>query len=227
MRFAGEGARLAAGAAVAALLIGAFFGKLAFALAALGALGVLLFFRDPERSGLADPSAVYSPADGRVVFAEAGARPHRFAPGSTVKISIFMSPLDVHVNRSPLEATVERIDHRRGRFTGAYRQDAGDVNESNSLLLRTPSGAEVVVVQIAGWLARRIVCRVQPPVRLSRGQRFGLIMFGSRVDVYLPPQARLAVREGETVRAGQTTLAWLDAAGAPEGPGESDESQAA
>ena len=179
---------------------------------ALLALGALLFFRDPERSAPADPSAVVSPADGRVVVAAGGADPHRFSNGSTVKIAIFMSPLDVHVNRSPVTGSLEKADHRSGQFGAAYRADAGDINESNSLLLRTAAGAEVVVVQIAGWLARRIICRVRPPARLRRGERFGLIMFGSRVDVYLPPNARLAVKVGQTVRAGQTTLAYLESA---------------
>ena len=214
MKFAREGAKVAGVAAVAALGIGALFGLLALGAGVLAAAAVLLFFRDPERTAPADPSAVVSPADGRVVFAEAGAPPHRFAPGSTTKVAIFMSPLDVHVNRSPIDAMLEKVDHRPGRFGAAYRSDAGDINESNSLLLRTATGTEVVVVQIAGWLARRIVCRVRPPLHLSRGERFGLIMFGSRVDVYLPPGARLAVRSGETVRAGQTTLAWLEATGA-------------
>ena len=116
----------------------------------------------------------------------------------------------MHVNRAPIEAEVEKVDHRAGRFGAAYRSDADQINESNSLLLRTAGGAEVVVVQIAGWLARRIVCRVRPPVHLSRGERFGLIMFGSRVDVYMPPGARLAVKTGQMVKAGETTLAWLD-----------------
>ncbi len=210
MKFASEGATVATIAAVVAVAMGLAFGVVALGVGAAVALGVLLFFRDPERMPPADPSAVVSPADGRVVFAEAGAPSHRFAPGSTVKVAIFMSPLDVHVNRSPIDAALEKVDHRPGRFGGAYRADAGDVNESNSLLMRTDAGAEVVVVQIAGWLARRIICRVRPPARLARGERFGLIMFGSRVDVYLPPGARLAVKVGETVRAGQTTLAWFD-----------------
>lgn len=225
MKFAREGARVAGVAAVAALVVGAVAGPAAFGVAAALALGVLLFFRDPERSPqAADPMAVVSPADGRVVFAEENASPHRFAPGSTVKVAIFMSPLDVHVNRSPLDAVVEKADHRPGQFGAAYRSDAGDINESHSLLLRTRSGAEVVVVQIAGWLARRIICHVHPPAQLSRGERFGLIMFGSRVDVYLPPGTRLAVRTGQTVRAGRTTLAWLEAADAN---GDAHETQAA
>jgi len=214
VKFAREGATVAGVAAVAALVVGALFGLIALTVGVLLAVAVLMFFRDPERTAPADPSAVVSPADGRVVFAEANAQPHRFAPGSTVKVAIFMSPLDVHVNRSPVDGMLEKVDHRPGRFGAAYRADAGDINESNSLLLRTAAGAEVVVVQIAGWLARRIICRVRPPVHLSRGERFGLIMFGSRVDVYLPPGARLAVKSGERVRAGQTTLAWLEATGA-------------
>jgi phosphatidylserine decarboxylase len=217
LKFAREGATVAAIAAAVAVAIGAVFGVIAFTVGALLAIGVLLFFRDPERSGPSDPSVVLSPADGRVVYAQAGAPAHRFSPGSTVKIAIFMSPLDVHVNRSPVDGMLEKVEHRRGRFAAAYREDAGDINESNSLLLRTAAGAEVVVVQIAGWLARRIVCRVNAPRALARGERFGLIMFGSRVDVYLPPGARLAVRPGETVRAGSTVLAWLDADGSGEG----------
>ncbi|HEY2774066.1 MAG TPA: phosphatidylserine decarboxylase [Candidatus Binatia bacterium] len=219
MKFASEGTMVAGIAAAVAVVAGLLFGAVVFGIAAALALGVLLFFRDPERQAPQDPAAVVSPADGRVVFAETGASPHRFAPGSTVKVAIFMSPLDVHVNRSPLAATVEKIEHKPGRFGAAYKSDADAINESSSMLLRTAAGAEVVVVQIAGFLARRIVNRMRPRAQLSRAERFGLIMFGSRVDVYLPPQARLAVRPGETVRAGQTTLAWLDAtAGAIDEP---------
>ncbi len=216
MKFAKEGATVVAVAAAAAVAIGVLFGALAFAAGVALAIGVLLFFRDPERTGADDPLAVLSPADGRVVFAAGDAAAHRFAPASTVKVAIFMSPLDVHVNRSPVEATVERVEHRPGRFAAAYREDAGDINESSSMLLRAAGGAEVVVVQIAGWLARRIICRVRPPARLARGERFGLIMFGSRVDVYLPKGARLAVKPGDTVRAGQTTIGWIDAGGSGE-----------
>jgi len=220
VKFAAEGRTVATIAAAAAVAAGAVAaaslsitcGIAVFVVAALLAVGVLLFFRDPDRTAPNDPSAVVSPADGRVVFAESGAPPHRFSNGSNVKIAIFMSPLDVHVNRSPVAASLVKADHRSGKFGAAYRSDAGDINESNSLLLRTAAGAEVVVVQIAGWLARRIICRVEPPARLARGERFGLIMFGSRVDVYLPPEARLAVKVGQTVRAGQTTLAHLESA---------------
>ena len=221
MKFASEGrtvATIAGGAALVAgsaaiIFAGLVPGTIVLVAGTLLAAGVLLFFRDPERDAPPDMSSVVSPADGRVVVAEAGAPAHRFASGSTTKIAIFMSPLDVHVNRSPVTGTLEKADHRSGKFGAAYRMDAGDINESNSLLLRTAAGAEVVVVQIAGWLARRIICRVRPPARLARGERFGLIMFGSRVDVYLPPEAKIAVKVGEMVRAGQTTLAHLESAG--------------
>jgi phosphatidylserine decarboxylase len=225
VKFASEGYRVAGIAAAVAVLLGIFFGKAALLAGAVFAVGVLLFFRDPEREAAADATAVLSPADGRVVYAEAGTKPHRFAPEANVKIAIFMSPLDVHVNRSPLDATVEKVEHRPGKFGAAYRSDADEINESTSMLLRTASGAAVVVVQIAGFLARRIICRVQPPTRLAKAERFGLIMIGSRVDVYLPPHARLAVKPGQTVRAGLTVLAWLDSSAAR--IGDRDESQAA
>jgi phosphatidylserine decarboxylase len=218
MKFATEGTRVAGIAFAVAVIIGLLSGWLAFVGAAIAALGVLLFFRDPERIAPSDLTAVISPADGKVVFADSGASPHRFAPDNNVKIAIFMSPLDVHVNRSPVEGDVEKVEHRPGQFGAAYRADADQINESNSLLLRTNGGARVVVVQIAGWLARRIICRVKPSAHLSRGERFGLIMFGSRVDVYLPPGSRIAVRPGQMVKSGETTLAWLDDSGAVSEP---------
>jgi phosphatidylserine decarboxylase len=218
MKFASEGTRVAGIAFAVAVVVGLLSGWLAFVGAAIAALGVLLFFRDPERIAPSDVTAVISPADGRVVFADTGAAPHRFAPANSVKIAIFMSPLDVHVNRSPVEGDVEKVEHRPGKFGAAYRSDADQINESNSMLLRTKSGASIVVVQIAGWLARRIICRVKPPAHLARGERFGLIMFGSRVDVYLPAGARIAVKPGEMVKSGETTLAWLEESGAMREP---------
>lgn len=209
MRFAREGFAIVAGAFVLALAAGLLFGTLAFAAGVALALAALSFFRDPERTPPADEALVVSPADGRVVVATAGETGHRLSPESTVRVAIFMSPLDVHVNRAPLAASVEKVEHRRGRFAAAYRADAAEINENNALLLRTGGGLAVVVVQIAGWLARRIVCRVAPPAWLGRGERFGLIMFGSRVDVYLPPGATLLVSEGDRVRAGETPLARL------------------
>jgi len=207
MKFAREGIVATAIAAAAAVVLGALLGATVFVGMAAVALAVLLFFRDPERVLPSDPSALVSPADGRVIAVEEGGKAHRFAPETTTRISIFMSPLDVHVNRMPVSATVERVEHKPGLFAAAYRADASEINESNSLLLRTPGGVPVVVVQIAGWLARRIVCHVRPQARVSRGERFGLIMFGSRLDVFLPPQARPSVRVGDRVRAGSSVIA--------------------
>ncbi|MBI5505672.1 MAG: phosphatidylserine decarboxylase family protein [Deltaproteobacteria bacterium] len=207
MKFAREGIVATAVPAVAALVLGPMLGEAVFIGLALVALAVLLFFRDPERVIPSDPSALVSPADGRVIAVEENGKPHRFAAETTTRISIFMSPLDVHINRIPTAGTVEQIEHKPGRFAAAYRADASEINESNSLLLRTPGGVPIVVVQIAGWLARRIICHVRPQARVSRGERFGLIMFGSRLDVFLPPQVRPAVRVGDRVRAGASVIA--------------------
>jgi phosphatidylserine decarboxylase len=207
MKFASEGATVAAIAAAVAVAAGAILGWIAFLVGAIVALGVLLFFRDPERYAPSDDDAIISPADGRVVAVETTAAPHRFAPEASSRVTIFMSPLDVHINRSPAGGTVEKIEHRPGKFGAAYKAEASEINESNSLLLRTDSGAPMVVVQIAGWLARRIICHVRPGTRLERGQRFGLIMFGSRVDVFLAPGTQIAVRVGERVRCGETVIA--------------------
>lgn len=221
MKFAREGIVATAIPAVAALVLGPMLGEAVFIGLAVVALAVLLFFRDPERVIPSDPTALVSPADGRVIAVEEGGKGHRFATETTTRISIFMSPLDVHINRMPTSGTIEQIEHKPGRFAAAYRADASEINESNSLLLRTPGGVPIVVVQIAGWLARRIICRIQPQARVSRGERFGLIMFGSRVDVFLTPQARPVVRVGDRVRAGSSIVA----VAAPEGG--SDESRKA
>jgi len=207
LKFAREGWVATAIAATIAVVAGALLGKAVFIALAVVTLGVLLFFRDPERVAVADSLALLSPADGKVVAVDEGGTPHRFAPEATTRISIFMSPLDVHINRMPVAGTVERIEHKPGLFGAAYRADASETNESNSLLVRTPEGAPVVIVQIAGWLARRIVCHVQPRARVSRGERFGLIMFGSRVDVFLPPSVHPRVRVGQRVRAGVSIVA--------------------
>lgn len=217
MKFAREGLVATAIPAAAAVVFGMLLGEAVFLVLAVVALAVLAFFRDPERVLPSDPSALVSPADGRVIAVEEGGKPHRFAPETTTRISIFMSPLDVHVNRMPASGTVEKIEHKPGRFAAAYRADASEINESNSLLLRTPGGEPIVVVQIAGWLARRIVCRIRPRTEVSRGERFGLIMFGSRVDVFLPPKVRPRVVVGDRVSAGASVLAMVTSEGGSDG----------
>jgi phosphatidylserine decarboxylase len=167
------------------------------------------FFRDPERRAPADERAVVSPADGRVL-AVVAEREEQYLAGPATRISIFMSPLDVHVNRSPVTGTVAATRHTAGRFRAAFADKASLDNERNALVLES-RGRRFLVVQIAGALARRIVCNVRPGDRVGRGERFGMIMFGSRVDVFLPPDARPVVQPGDRVRAGLSVLAELAA----------------
>jgi phosphatidylserine decarboxylase len=162
------------------------------------------FFRDPDRRVPAGEGLVVSPADGHVMFA--GQSENRWAPpGAWKQVTIFLSPLDVHVNRSPVEGRVTKIEYRRGRFLPAYREAAND-NELNEVWVEH-GGQRIVFRQVVGILARRIVCRIREGDELARGQRIGLMKFGSRMDVFLPPTAQLMVRVGQHVVAGETVLA--------------------
>lgn len=165
------------------------------------ALLVLNFFRDPERNVPSDPSALVSPADGRIVqIAEESldGRPLR-------RVSIFMSPLDVHVNRSPIAGTVRDVSYKKGSFRIASAERASVENEQNVFTVEGEQGV-VVVRQIAGLLARRIVFWKHPGDSLARGERVGLIKFGSRVDVLLAPEVELRVKVGDHVKAGSSIL---------------------
>jgi phosphatidylserine decarboxylase len=166
------------------------------------ALGCLFFFRDPERIAPSLPGAIVAPADGRVMAVQEMVDPF---VGEGVRISIFLSPLDVHVNRSPIGSLVTEVEYRPGRFLAAYRASASDANERCTLHLQGEA-ARVAVTQIAGVLARRIVCRVRPGDKLERGERFGLICFGSRTDLVVPRDAELRVRPGERVRGGESVI---------------------
>jgi phosphatidylserine decarboxylase len=175
-------------------------------LVALGAF-FLYFFRDPDRQSPEDPSLVLSPADGRVLVAgpaEAAAAP----PGDWRQISIFLSPIDVHVNRSPVSGRVTKVDFRRGKYLPAYHQDAAATNERSEVWV-DHQGLSIVFRQIVGILARRVVCRVQPGAELKAGDRFGIMKFGSRMDVFLPLSADLRVSVGDRVVGGVTVIATL------------------
>jgi phosphatidylserine decarboxylase len=163
------------------------------------------FFRDPERPIPAGPGAVVSPADGKVVFVEE-VREERYLNGPALRIAIFMNVFDVHVNRAPVAGTVTVAQHRDGCFKAAWREDASTLNEQMALVLEA-KGRRVLVVQIAGLLARRIVSYVQPGQPLEKGERLGMICFGSRVDLYLPPEAKLLVKVGDRVKAGSSIVA--------------------
>jgi phosphatidylserine decarboxylase len=170
---------------------------------------VLQFFRDPPREVPDDPRAVVSPADGRIVAVEKARDP--WLERDALKVSVFMNVFNVHSNRSPVDGTVRRRWYHAGRFLNAALDKASLENERNALALRTADGADVTCVQIAGLVARRILCYVEAGAELQRGQRFGFIRFGSRVDVYLPPEAQVVAALGDKVFAAETVLARLPA----------------
>lgn len=157
------------------------------------------FFRDPHRSPPGEPGAVLAPADGRVVEAASTED-----AGGVVRI--FLSPLDVHINRSPVKGRIAGIRHRKGRFLAAYKADASEVNEQNALEIETEAGERFRVVQIAGVLARRIVCWSREGDSLRAGERFGLIQFGSRTDLYFPQGYDITAEPGQRVRGGETIV---------------------
>jgi phosphatidylserine decarboxylase len=172
------------------------------------AVFLTFFFRDPDRRS--PPNAdllVLAPADGRVLVA-GPADPRAAPPGDWKQISIFLSPMDVHVNRSPVSGRVTRVDFRRGKYLPAYHGDAAAANERSEIWI-DHHGRTVVFRQIVGILARRVVCRVEPGALLKAGERFGIMKFGSRMDVFLPVDATLKVSEGDTVVGGETVIATL------------------
>jgi phosphatidylserine decarboxylase len=175
---------------------------LPFLAASLAALG---FFRDPERQVPALPDAVLAPADGRVT--SVGEADDPFV-GPSVRVSIFLSPLDVHVNRAPITGLVVGTVYTPGRFVAAYAPEAGDVNERCALHIQGER-ARVTVVQVAGVVARRIVCRASPGDKLAAGERFGMIRFGSRTDCYVPRGTDVRVSAGDRVVAGITVIGVL------------------
>lgn len=187
----------------------AILGLKGLALASLAACGFsAYFFRDPDRLTPREAGAVVSPADGRVLSAT---RVEGCAclPGPCLKVSIFMSLFNVHVNRIPHEGKVVRVDYHAGKFFSASFDKASDKNERNAILLETPDGQELCFVQVAGLIARRIICRLQAGDTVERGRRFGMICFGSRLDVYLPPETHLTVAPGARVKAGASVLGYL------------------
>ncbi|MBI4264312.1 MAG: phosphatidylserine decarboxylase family protein [Acidobacteria bacterium] len=198
--FIGAALALALVAALAAGgLAGAFF---------LGLGGFfLLFFRDPDRTPPRDPSAVVAPADGRVLVAGAPTG-DTLPPGRWQQISIFLSPMDVHVNRMPVGGRVTKVRYHPGRFLPAYKAEAGDLNEYTEVWL-DHDGEDVVLRQIVGILARRIVCRTREGAVVETGDRFGIMKFGSRMDVFVPETADIRVRVGDRAIGGVTVIAML------------------
>ncbi len=198
------------GAAAFATLVLALLGmKFAAVTMLIVAACICAFFRDPDRAVPQVEGGVVSPADGRIIVCEKVAD-SGFYDGECLKISIFMSVFNVHVNRMVVDGRVSDVAYHPGKFFSANLDKVSRENEHNALFVEASSGRRFVVVQIAGLIARRIVCGVQPGDELKRGQRFGLICFGSRLDVYLPPDARAEVQIGQKVRAGTSLLGVLN-----------------
>lgn len=169
---------------------------------------VAWFFRNPERNTPVDAKAVISPADGEVIKIEESME-NDLLKAPAKKISIFMNVLNVHVNRIPYSGKIMRIHYDKGSFFSANLDKASNLNEKNSILIRTDDGKEILTVQIAGLIARRIECWVKEGMDMLKGERFGLIRFGSRLEVFLPSESIISVRVGDKVKAGETQIGWL------------------
>ena len=200
---------LAIGAVVA--FVGLFLGAWLFWLGLLFLAFCLYFFRDPARFAPARAGAVVSPADGRVVSVLQVVPPVELGLGGVAvwRVAIFLSVLDVHVNRVPASGIVTRVSYRHGTFVNASLDKASEHNERNALAIQLADGRAMAVVQIAGLIARRIVCGVREGDAVQTGERFGIIRFGSRTDLYLPEGVRPLVEVGQTMVGGETVLAEL------------------
>lgn len=206
MRVDRAGLPLIVGAAGLALVGAAFGWFLALPFVVLAAF-FLFFFRDPEREVVELSDAVLSPADGRVLVAGA-AIADAAPPGRWQQISIFLSPMNVHVNRVPVSGRITRVSYTPGKFLPAYHQDAAATNERSEIWI-DHDGQDVVARQVVGVLARRVVCRLQTGAVVRAGERYGIMKFGSRMDVFLPLTAEIRTRIGERVRGGETVIAVL------------------
>jgi len=176
------------------------------ALLLLVPIGVALFFRDPERTSPTDAALVLAPADGKIMHA--GPADPRYAPeGQWLQIITFLSPLDVHINRTPVSGTVRRVEYHPGSFVPAYHHDAAK-NERSEIWM-DHGGVTIVVRQIVGMMARRVVCRLAVGQQLTAGERIGLMKFGSRMDVFVPLNATILVKPGDRTTAGESVLARL------------------
>ncbi|MBR0673870.1 phosphatidylserine decarboxylase [Neoroseomonas soli] len=202
------------GGGVAALLGLLFLGNWLFWLGAFFFVFCLYFFRDPERVPPGRPGLVLAPADGHVVSVVPAVPPVELGMGSEPRwrVAIFLSVLDVHVNRMPVDGTVTRIAYHHGKFLSANLDKASEENERNAVAIALPDGRDLAVVQIAGLVARRILCDVKVGDSVQAGDRYGIIRFGSRTDVYLPPGVQPLVSEGQTMIGGETVIAELGAA---------------
>jgi phosphatidylserine decarboxylase len=184
------------------------WGVLTLVLLAL-TLYIVYFFRNPERRIPSDEKAVVSPADGKIVFTGT-VKEDRFLQAEVNKVSIFMSLFDVHVNRVPLAGKVVDIQYHKGKFINASLDKASEHNERSAMILETAKGVRILVMQIAGLIARRIIVYPDIGDQLEKGVRYGLICFGSRVDIYFPREWKIAVKNGDKVTGGETILGFIE-----------------
>lgn len=204
MKPAPEGYPFIAIATALSIVFYVFGGPWAAAVPILLLLFVVYFFRDPERH-IPDGKGIFvSPADGKVIRISRG-REEKFLKDEAVEISIFMSPLNVHVNRAPCDGLVESVVYTPGSFIAAFKPEASIRNENIAMLLKGDSG-NVLLRQVAGSVARRVVCRARQGDYLEQGQRYGIIKFSSRLDIYLPAGTEIKVSLGDPVKAGETIL---------------------
>lgn len=172
-------------------------------------LFIIFFFRDPDRKNDASPKSVLTPADGTILEIQHLEDLNNPLGKPSFKISIFMSIFNVHVNRLPIACTVKKITYQPGRFFSANLDKASKFNENNRIKLQTADSRTIIVIQIAGIIARRIACWIKEGDRLDVGQRFGLIRFGSRLEVYLPEDSKITAQPGQKVKAGETIIGYL------------------
>lgn len=182
---------------------------LAIPLTALTLL-TIYFFRDPERNHENIEHALLTPADGKILSIDRLDQGDSRFEGRATKVSIFMSIFNAHINRVPIHGKITDVSYHPGKFFSANMDKASLCNEHNLITLETEDKKKITVVQIAGLIARRIVCWVEQGDHMETGQRFGLIRFGSRIEVYLPPESKILVKQGDKVKAGQTILGYLD-----------------
>jgi len=199
------------------LIIGAAFITLIFALLKITSIALLMlvitlficaFFRDPDRVTPNQENSIISPADGKIIFA-GNVQNNDFINGPCQKISIFMTVFNVHVNRIPYDGVISKIIYKPGSFLSANNKNASMKNEYNAVILDLNDSRQMCVVQVAGLIARRIICNKNSGENVVKGSRFGMICFGSRVDLYMPPEAKIIAKKGDKVIAGSTIIAQL------------------
>jgi phosphatidylserine decarboxylase len=206
--FAKEGIPFIGAAAGVTLLTGLLGWTIVAVGAAILTLFVSWFFRNPFRVAPQGPGLIVAPGDGKVIAIQEEFEP-RFIKDRSIRISIFLNVFDVHINRVPCEGVIEDVQYQPGLFLVASKPDATLRNEQNALMIRTAQGAKVLCVQVAGLIARRIVCWISPGDRAVRGERFGLIRFGSRMDTFFPVGTAVKVAVGDRVKGGETILGEL------------------